>query len=100
MVLEADVSFRCKILDLAPGFSFPVDHLHPIQLDLDNISPESDLVKIPFSRWSKGIRPWRFRIVDRTRLVDPAPAVIDLDLEGVIDVIIAGGNFWDSEEDP
>src|SRR5512135_885271 len=100
MVLEADVAFRGEIPDLAPRLGLPVENGLAVQLDLEPFPLERDLVVVPFARGLGRIDLGRLGVVGGSGRVDARARVVDLDLERVIDVVVAHRDRGHADEDP
>ena len=98
VVLEPDVSPGGEVLHLPPGLCLPVQHPLAVQLHLQPVPHEGDLEVVPLPGRSGGQLDGGLGVVRRTGVVNALAGIVDLDLEGVVDVVVAGGNPWNPDE--
>src|SRR4030042_59765 len=100
VVLETDVSLGGNVLDLAARPGLPVQDQFAVELNFEMAALELDPEVVPFARGEGGQEIGRFDVVGGPGVGGGRRFVVDLDLDRMIDVVVARGGGGDAGEDP
>ena len=98
VILQPDISLSSNVSHFPSGLSLPIQDKNIIQLDFDTVPDEGDLEMVPLPGRMGRVFHRGFGIIGRSRFMDTLAGGIYLNLERVIDVIVAYRNFRDPEE--